>query len=418
MKEDWLDKIHDRMADYEIDEPDGLWARIEAKKPPVSARRGKPERVVLWRWRRWISAAAALVAVMSACLYLVYPHDNGEPRSSLIPDMSVPGCRIAGMTGPNVHVLPSDAVMKGEVHESNLAADPIAANNVSEVTDTLVVMEKERMYSHSSDSATQKSDSLATPPVKKRDYRGNDASHRNIASISPRRNSSGRMSFSVKLSSGTADNISGGYSAGNPLVSSIGSDNSGWEDNPVLGILLFNRGKDIKTSVKHRLPVRVGLSVAYDFNNRMGIESGLCYTRLTSDVREGSESHYFTGEQKLHYIGIPVNFKYRVFSLHRLDFYASAGVLGEKCISAEVDKKYVIDNQDKGSETERLNDRPLQFSVNASVGLQFNIVNSVGLFIEPGVSYYFDDGTSIRHIYRDRPLNFNLNTGLRFTLDK
>ena len=150
----------------------------------------------------------------------------------------------------------------------------------------------------------------------------------------------------------------------------------------------------------------------------MGIESGLCYTRLTSDVREGSESHYFTGEQKLHYIGIPVNFKYRVFSLHRLDFYASAGVLGEKCVSAEVDKKYVIDNQDKGSETERLNDRPLQFSVNASVGLQFNIVNSVGFFVEPGVGYYFDDRSSIRHIYRDRPLNFNLNTGLRFTLGK
>lgn len=418
MKEDWLDKIHDRMADYEIDEPDGLWARIEAKSSPPAARRGKPERVVLWRWRRWISAAAALVAVMSACLYLVYPHDNGEPRSSLIPDMSVPDGQMAQLTTPSVNVPSAGDVMKGGAPGRQLTVGTIVENNSPRVAETLIVREEDRAHSHSSDSAVSDRDSLITPLVKKPEYRGNDAGSRNIASVYTPRNTSGRMSFSVKLSSGTADNISGGYSAGNPLVSSIGSDNSGWEDNPVLGILLFNRGKDIKTSVKHRLPVRVGLSVAYDFNNRMGIESGLCYTRLTSDVREGSESHYFTGEQKLHYIGIPVNFKYRVFSLHRLDFYASAGVLGEKCISAEVDKKYVIDNQDKGSETERLNDRPFQFSVNASVGLQFNIVNNVGLFVEPGVSYYFDDRSSIRHIYRDRPLNFNLNTGLRFTLGK
>lgn len=418
MKEDWLHKIHDRMADYEIDEPDGLWARIEAKKTPVSARRGNPRGFVAWERWRWISAAAILVAVMSACLYFVYPHDDGVQQSGLIPDMSVSGGRMAQETAPSVSVPPSGDVIKKEILHRKLAVGTIVDDNVPEVADTPVVTESGETHSHSSDSAMLKNDSLRTLPVKKWDYRDDDASYRNIASVSTRGSSYSRMSFSVKFSSGATDNISGRYSAGNAPVSSIGSDNSGWEDKPVLGILLFNQGKDINTAIKHRLPVRVGLSAAYDFNDRMAIEGGLCYTRLTSDVREGSESHYFTGEQKLQYIGIPVSFKYRVFSLHRLDFYASAGVLGEKCVSAEVDKKFVIDNQDKGTETERLHDRPFQFSVNASVGLQFNIVNSVGLFVEPGISYYFDDGTSIRHIYRDRPLNFNLNTGLRFTFGK
>lgn len=418
MKEDWLHKIHDRMADYEMDEPDGLWARIEEKSSPAAARCGKPGRVVPWRWRRWISAAAILLAVVSACLYFIIPSGYDAPLPGLIPDMSVPGGQMAQVEAPGVDAPSGGVVMEERAPGRRLAVGTIAKDNSPRVADRVDVREEDKPHSHSSDSVIPDRDSLITPAVKKPDYRGNDAVSRNIASVYTPRNASSRMSFSVKLSSGTADNISGGYSAGNPLVSSIGSDNSGWEDNPVLGILLFNRGKDIKTSVKHRLPVRVGLSVAYDFNDRMGIESGLCYTRLTSDVREGSDSHYFTGEQKLQYIGIPVNFKYRAFSVRRLDFYASAGILGEKCVSADVDKKYVIDNQNKGGVKERLHDRPFQLSVNASVGLQFNIVNTVGLFVEPGVSYYFDDGSSIRHVYRDRPLNFNLNTGLRFTLGR
>ena len=30
MKDKWLKDIHDRMADYEINEPDGLWEDIQA----------------------------------------------------------------------------------------------------------------------------------------------------------------------------------------------------------------------------------------------------------------------------------------------------------------------------------------------------------------------------------------------------
>ncbi len=415
MKEDWLHKIHDRMADFEMAEPDGLWARIEEKSSPAAARRGEPGRVVPWRWRRWISAAAILLAVVSAGLYFIIPSGDGAPVPGLIPDMSVPGGQMAQVAAPGVDAPLAGVAMNEGASGRKRSVGTIAVDNSPEVAGGIDVREEDKAHYHPSDSAVTERDSLITPQVKKPDYRDNDAGCRNIASVCAPRNTSSRMSFSVKFSSGAADNISGGYSAGDPLVSSIGSDNSGWEDNPVLGILLFNRGKDIKTSVKHRLPVRVGLTVAWDFNDRMGIESGLSYTRLSSDVREGSDSHYFTGEQKLQYIGVPVNFKYRAFSLRRLDFYASAGILGEKCVSADVDKKFVIDNQDKGGAKERLRDRPFQLSVNASVGLQFNIINKVGLFVEPGVSYYFDDGSSIRHVYRDRPLNFNLNTGLRFT---
>lgn len=40
----------------------------------------------------------------------------------------------------------------------------------------------------------------------------------------------------------------------------------------------------------------------------------------------------------------------------------------------------------------------------------------VGVYVEPGLSYYFDDGTDIKTIYKDKPLNLNLNFELRFTI--
>ena len=73
-----------------------------------------------------------------------------------------------------------------------------------------------------------------------------------------------------------------------------------------------------------------------------------------------------------------------------------------------------IDNLAKETDTQSHVVKPLQWSVNASAGVQFDIVPSVGVYAEPGISYYFDNGSDIRTIYKDEPLNFNLNVGMRF----
>ena len=141
----------------------------------------------------------------------------------------------------------------------------------------------------------------------------------------------------------------------------------------------------------------------------------MTYTNLTSDIREGSASHYFTGEQTLHYIGIPLNLKFTLFSWKGFDLYASTGCLGEKCVSGNVKKKYVLENQVKRTENESVVVDPLQWSVNLSAGVQYNFISLMGIYVEPGLSYYFNDGSPVKTIYKDKPLNFNLNLGLRFT---
>ena len=107
-----------------------------------------------------------------------------------------------------------------------------------------------------------------------------------------------------------------------------------------------------------------------------------------------------------------------MFSSSGLEFYFSSGVITEKCVSGELDRTYVLNNQIKQTETEEITIKPLQWSVNASLGMQYDFNSSIGIYAEPGISYYFNNGSSVKTIYNDKPLNFNLNLGIKYTFGK
>ena len=181
-------------------------------------------------------------------------------------------------------------------------------------------------------------------------------------------------------------------------VEAVGPDDVMWADNPQLGIGIFNQGKSVKTEYKHRLPVRVGINVAYRLTDRLSVESGVSYTRLSSDMKDGTKNNYSSSSQKLDYIGVPLNVKYRAFGYRRLSVYASAGLLTEKCVSGKTTHEYVISGEKKKHEAE---DGTLDEKRRVTV-----------------VLYYFDDRSPLSTIYKEKPLNFNLNLGVRYTIGK
>lgn len=202
------------------------------------------------------------------------------------------------------------------------------------------------------------------------------------------------------------------------VATSIGADASGWNDSPMLGIATYNQGKKVVKEYHHHLPVRVGLNVAYTFNRRLGLESGLTYTRLTSDMTDGTSENYLAVEQRLDYLGIPVNLKIKMLSYSRLSLYATAGLLGELCVSGRTNKDYVISGKIQKSESFRIAEHPFQLSANGALGVQFDVMKRVGIYVEPGLSYYFDDRSSLSTIYKEKQLNFNLNLGVRYTIQR
>lgn len=414
MNEDWLHKVHDSMSDYEVDEPVDLWNSIEGHYGA-----NKPDRkpVLLSGWRKYAVAVAAMLAmIVSVGMYFILT-SRSTPRNQLIsvvtkPAVGVPE-EVRQMTEKETFEGRSDGVVDRTVKPQNPYGGSQILSLRPEVTpvDSMEFIREDTADETPVDSVSE----AIQPPYKNRDIPERD--NRYLAALSPNKSASGNFSFSV-YSSGGPGAVSRQSFPESVAVGSIGSDYVDWADNPMLGILLFNQGKSTRREVKHRLPVRVGFSFAYNINDRWGLESGVTYTNLTSDIKEGGESNYLEGEQRLHYIGIPINLKYRIMSWRKLDLYASAGVLAEKCISAKLTKEFVIDNRGKSIETESMPDKPMQWSLNSAIGVQYTVFHSMGVFVEPGISYYFDDGTPVQTIYKDKPLNFNLNLGIRITFEK
>ena len=425
MNEEWLHKVHDRMADYEADEPENLWTAIEERQKELSVTGRKARRPVMLMWtKRGIAAAAILAAVVSAVIYR--PKEPGDMRS--MPPLSALTKKLT-VTSRGEKLLLAENTAPVPVAEDGKDGIIMRTETSLDVMESRQPAQKETnpggdedMHDEGSTVSSQEETRLRLPdnPAKRKIHsdRGMTATD-NGHTVSPRSRKSGTGNLSVAVfTSGGTGSMLNRHSATGISVSSIGSEHTYWKDAPMLGILLFNQGEQIETDIKHRLPVRAGISFTYKLNDRLGIESGISYTNLTSDMREGSEDHYLTARQRLHYIGIPLNMKYRILSWKRLSLYASTGVLAEKCVAASLDREVVLDRQTTGSETERLHEKPMQWSANASLGLQCDIIEPVGLFVEPGISYYFKDGTTLQTIYKDKPLNMNLNLGIRLTFGK
>ena len=223
-----------------------------------------------------------------------------------------------------------------------------------------------------------------------------------------------RWSLSASASGGIGSNSNLHSREGVLMVSAPSNYHTTWADSPLLGIGLMNRGEEVHSEYKHHLPLRFGLNVAFYLSPRLAVESGLSYTRLTSDHTEGSYHSYHTTTQKIDYLGIPLKLKYQLLSLNRIALYASAGAMAEQCISGKATTQYVIQQKAQQTEKQNLTSRPLQLSAQAALGVEYHFIDRFSLFAEPGVGYYFDDRSSLETIYQKRPFNFNLNLGIRF----
>ena len=161
-------------------------------------------------------------------------------------------------------------------------------------------------------------------------------------------------------------------------------------------------------NAKHHAPVSVGLQVAFGIAPRLSLSTGLVYTRTSSDFYPYAPSSNYNVHQVLHYVGIPVGLNY--------EFWQSGGFHAYVMAGAEADYNVKNDTEEEGVKKENAKRDRVQFSGKASLGAQYDITPKVGLYIEPGAKYYFDNGSHVENTFKDKKLNFNLQFGLRFNL--
>lgn len=409
--ERWIEDLRVRMADYEEPVPEGLWERIETVLMEKQKVRPATSVPCLWIGWRYVASVAAVLLLafwigMNDFVSKRKPFDGHVSLTEkLFSDTSFIRQNVLASISDSVPVVTGTKskrklAIHSDVYRSSVFPDELPDNSLGvPIPDTV----SERRSSNTHPSGKRKKAYLPFNTTKSaHKKRTNNFTVNLYASNLPRisENSNGYGGFVVGYNS-VADIMDGGMPDA---------------ENPLCEMLRYNLDKDIQTQVKHHQPVKIGFSFSYGLSNRMAIRSGLTYSRLVSTATSGSDEYSFETNQELHYIGIPVSLSYALVQNRQLSLYLLAGGATEKCISGSLNTDYIHNGNVVANERDNVCPKWLQWSVNVGAGIQYNLFRQIALYAEPGVNYYFNNRQSLETFYTQKPLKFNMEFGLRFSV--
>lgn len=413
----WTQQLHDKLAEREVAPPDDLWADIEAALPKDLAGNKKP-RARFVPLRRWAVAATLALLVVGGG-YLFWHSSNPEAQTSTPtpytpqPELSQADPKVLTESQKNHGDWLNDS-SAAEIWvpvpviqpSTNLIAQASVEESIIETierTESLDILQTENDPQQSNDNSQF---STLNSPLSNDDplHQIDEA----IAQLSSKADKA--MTLALYASNGfnhlqrsngvrMDDALAARYEIDQYLPHNRALTRS---DEPIYLVGYEERQK-------HYLPIAIGLSVSYPLSTKWSLSSGIIYTRLHSDFASIINGSAISQEQILHYLGIPLNAQYQLFHRGGLNIYLSAGAEADYNIKTYLASEGV---------TQHLNRDRLQFSVQGGVGLQYNILPQFGLYAEPGVKHYFDNGSRLCNYFKDQPTSFNLQLGLRLNLKK
>ena len=414
-QENWTKQLRDRLADFEEAAPADLWADIEAKLAQQAAPKQRSRIVPLWG--RWAAAAAVMAGLLLGADYLMQETENqqmtvgnGAGHMAEVQKTIQPESQGPSETPASESVLPMKsqgfiAQLKqvASAVEEMVAPEPIQEETLlAQVEKQSVeepIVEKESVEQKPTGKQTAPKKSLPTEDDLMREL------DRKIAEATKQRRLN--PNFGLYASNGLGNQMNSNGVVMNPtMAANYNMDNyrsSGTRADSKDVIYLA----DYEEQQKHYQPISFGLTTNIPISPKLSIGTGLVYTRLRSDFTKEMYGEKLVSEQTLHYLGIPVNLQYLIWNNGGLRVYAAAG--GQADYNIKTQLKFNGVNQDLDRDN-------LQFSVQGALGVQFNFVPQVGIYVEPGIKYYFDNGSSMRNFFKDKPTNFNLQIGLRLNL--
>lgn len=430
MKQDWTDTLKQKMAGYEERPSDELWAALSEKAGLQESRR---KVIPVWFWG--LSAAAALMAGI-----FVVTKVNDESVNALDGitadvavsepvDAEVSQSIDAEMPEPVEMTLAEDlAEVKARKAKSALIAEAVPVeSSVSAVTEDVTSVNTEEYAAEvtsenhdAREAATVESDTVeqSEPAMSWDEYLKETPSEKAKA----RR--SGGFSAGIVAGGAVGGNTSGSkptamVMGANPLAAGV--TKTDWIDKDSKASAIVYNQPEVQEEYSHKIPVKVGLTARYNITGRLGVETGLTYSILSSSVKTGNSEtgkNWSTGSQTLHYLGIPLNISFNILNSRYVNIYVTGGGMMEKSISGNIKTDEYVDGKFDRTLTTNISPKGLQWSVNAAAGIQANILPQLGFFVEPGVSHHFKNGSRVRSIYTDKPTDFSLGFGLRYSFGK
>ena len=444
MMNDWTDIIGEELREFEAPLPADDWDVLQQRR--VAARRRK---VVAWSWAGAVASVAAVVA-FAVLLFRddavlpdggIQPPLLSESNVSVVDTLEIVGDRVLeeglvaesfDVTEHDAYVTDSDASEPARNDEEGPADDERSGNQDAVLPENAErnggndeqqeekTGPEEVPFDVVKDQPESDIDRLLADNVEtgsgEDDYKDGGLRFEDLPDEKPRR----RVKMSL-AASGT------GLSGGMPLIPKV--MDPGWGDivgpsepeyeqpeppvdTSVVSQSTMRHGpammnsdarRVVNTDYDHFQPVSFGLSARFALNERFSINTGINYTLYNSRKKllwsDGTEE---TLSQSVHYIGIPVRCDWLLVDRKHFGLYLGAGAQVDKAVYAKAG-------------TERLRDRTFLFSVNGVCGLQYNINDRFGLYLEPELAINLNK-PEIATFRSNRELMLSVRAGLRVNL--
>lgn len=416
MKEDWVKQLRDKLADHQESAPADMWAQIEARLPQPNAVHQpvkKPRLVSVWA--KYVAVAAAFVGMITCNGYLLWSISNEgemkEPKQvasnsimetkqekTTMPsqenvsmesqDMVAPQASKPVTSGHNLYVetLQQPTSQEEPTGKQDVSVEPAPSSPKQQKSDE----HKEKLP----ETVKEKKQSL-------RDY------DEKIPSADDRQRH-GQISFGLYAQNGFGNEMSANGVMMSPQLA------ANYDYRHDLMSAAMARGADeviylanYEERQKHYQPISFGLSVNIPISSSFSLTTGLVYTRLRSDFVVVMGGYPMTTEQTLYYLGVPLNAQYRLWGYKGLKVYGVAGVAADYNIKSQ---------QEMEGLTQEISRDRWQFSLKGGLGVEYDVIPQLGIYVEPGLKYYFDNGSRVQNFFKDKPTNFNLQIGLRWNL--
>lgn len=447
MREEWKDKMRQSLADYEESAPAGLWEDIQkavSSADTVMQNDGQPQPRV--RRNKVVALRMAAAAACVACGVGIYLSVGGSGDENGIVAENVIGGKAAGKAetatlrktaatddataATDIAVSPGKllaaAVVKRDAESSGLLqySDADTRQNVSDTpTDGAPAYGNEAETAdreHEANQGGHESGAGGNNAYKEAYRTDPHAKSTPHAAPAVRKTQTDNLTATLFAANAVGGSNKGSMPSGGVLLSQSDAMFSGVPQpdeaaNAKTDFFYVRGGSDAQT-VKHHQPIRVGLSLHYSLSDRWGIETGVTYSYLYSEMTTGQTDNRYETKQRVHFIGIPLTVDYSLWRNRLLNVYVAAGGMVEKSVSAKATTSYVLGNTEMSSQQDNLKMRELQWSVDAAAGIQLNFTKEVSVFAEPGVGYYFDSGSAVKTAYSDKPFHFNMKLGLRYSI--
>lgn len=443
-RNDWKSQLRSRMEAYGEPEPDGLWESVASslRQKGVMAGSGVAESASssgnLSRDRRhlWWYVVPAL-AMAAVCVGLLLPFSGGESQVTVVPGDMISESIIADkvLEGDAANVAPAKASVpvsdEVPVSGERLVSDEMSSEEKASAVDAFggVLFDVDAAVSPSQEcTVVEQQEPKAR---REQEFSSEDDFEDPFAEEMETSSGSKRSRLALGLHLGGVGSYSGGSSGSVSMADAFVSSTVPFGTNdgtpikldskgklPYNGVLMGDTFRSVESEHRFYQPVSVGVEVSYDLGRRFFLGSGLSYTCLVSESSSGSLESRSSLTQTVHLLGVPLKVGYKIIDNPLFELSVAGGGRVDKAIASKTVTRLALNGPEPVKSASNGTVFPLYWSLTASASAAYKLSSLVGLYLEPGLSWHFgsksDSGLALETVWSGRPLNFQLNAGVRF----